>query len=300
MRLTSWTLKRLAPAGKMVTRPRGSAHQELIGAVSSADRRDGGLADAVRGRTVLVDRSLVGDRRGGRGADGARRASRYWRGASPSSRRWRRGSRPRAAASVPRPVDTDELEAAVDDVLSHHVSVDVLVNNAGHSIWRSLSRSTERIGDFERTMQLNYLAAVALILKLTPAMRKRGDGQVVNVSTFAVPLRQPGYSAYIASKAALDAVSDCFQAETLPDGVRFTTVHMPLVDTPMIAPKRDAYRGIPRMTADEAAEILCNAIVQRPRRLTPFGVRSVQLADGLSPNLVDAVRNQVFRTLGGR
>ena len=134
--------------------------------------------------------------------------------------------------------DMDAIAAMADQVLADLGGVDMLINNAGRSIRRSLALSYDRIHDYQRTMQLNYLGAVQLILKFIPGMRERGFGQIINVSSVGVQTRAPRFGAYIASKAALDSLCDALQAEVVNDDVKFTTVHMALVRTPMISPTK--------------------------------------------------------------
>jgi short-subunit dehydrogenase len=148
--------------------------------------------------------------------------------------------------------------------------------------------------DFERTMQLNYFGAVRLILALLPRMRERRSGHLVNVSSAGVQLSVPRYSAYVASKAALDAFSRCIAPEVQGDGVRITTIYMPLVRTPMIAPT-GLYRSFPALSAEQAAGLVADAIAHRPRRVaTPFG-NLVELAYAASPGAVDRVLSGAFR-----
>lgn len=204
-----------------------------------------------------------------------------------------------AGAAVARvlPCDLTDLEAIdalAERALDDHGGVDVLVNNAGRSIRRSFDNSQERFHDFERTMQLNYFGAVRLMLRLIPAMKERGDGQVVNVSSAGVQTRTPRFSGYIASKAALEAFSDAVQAETLDDGIRFTTISMPLVRTPMISPT-EIYESFPALTPEEAGGLIAEAIVHRPRRVAPPFAHLASFADTVSPNLMDAVRNRGYR-----
>jgi short-subunit dehydrogenase len=172
--------------------------------------------------------------------------------------------------------------------------VDILVNNAGRSIRRSLELSYDRMHDYQRTMQLNYFAAVQLMLKLLPGMRARKFGHVVNVSTVGVQTRVPRFGAYIASKAALDVLCDSWQAETHPDNVRFTTIHMPLVRTPMIS-ATTIYERFPALTPDEAADVLCNAIIHRPRRVSPPFGQVAAVADSFTPQIMDRVRSRGYR-----
>ena len=140
----------------------------------------------------------------------------------------------------------ESVERLLERVLADHRNVDMLVNNAGRSIRRSIALSYDRFHDFERTMQLNYFGAVKLIIGLLPHMRERGSGHIVNISSIGVQTNPPRFSAYVASKAALDAFTRVVASEVIGDGVTFTTIHMPLVRTPMIAPTKmyDAFPAI--------------------------------------------------------
>jgi NAD(P)-dependent dehydrogenase (short-subunit alcohol dehydrogenase family) len=186
-------------------------------------------------------------------------------------------------------------DAVVETVCDRHGGVDVLVNNAGHSIRRALARSYDRDHDFERTMALNYFGALRLILGFLPGMRERGDGHIVNISTMGVEIGpEPRFSAYLASKAALDAFTASAAPETTHDGVRWTTVYMPLVRTPMIAPT-SAYARVPALSTHEAAQLVLEALVDRPRYVsTPLG-RVGALLYRLSPSAVETLFNFGFR-----
>ncbi|WP_445160672.1 SDR family NAD(P)-dependent oxidoreductase [Mycobacterium sp. Dal123C01] len=189
--------------------------------------------------------------------------------------------------------DMDAIAAMADQVLNDLGGVDILINNAGRSIRRSLALSYDRIHDYQRTMQLNYLGAVQLILKFIPGMRERGFGQIINVSSVGVQTRAPRFGAYIASKAALDSLCDALQAEVVNDDVKFTTVHMALVRTPMISPTK-MYDKFPALTPDQAAGVITDAIVHRPRRASsPFG-QFAAVADAINPAVMDRVRNRAF------
>jgi NAD(P)-dependent dehydrogenase (short-subunit alcohol dehydrogenase family) len=193
--------------------------------------------------------------------------------------------------------DMDAIAAMADQVLDDLGGVDILINNAGRSIRRSLKLSYDRIHDYQRTMQLNYLGAVQLILKFIPGMRERGFGQIINVSSVGVQTRAPRFGAYIASKAALDSLCDALQAEVVNDDVRFTTVHMALVRTPMISPTT-MYDKFPALTPDQAAGVITDAIVHRPRRASsPFG-QFAAVADAVNPAVMDRVRNRAFAMFG--
>jgi len=187
----------------------------------------------------------------------------------------------------------DAIAAMADAVLADLGGIDMLINNAGRSIRRSLALSYDRIHDYQRTMQLNYLGAVQLILKFIPGMRERGFGHIVNVSSVGVQTRAPRFGAYIASKAALDSLCDALQAEVVNDDIKFTTVHMALVRTPMISPTK-MYDKFPALTPDQAAGVITDAIVHRPRRASsPLG-QFAAVADAVNPAVMDRLRNRAF------
>jgi len=189
--------------------------------------------------------------------------------------------------------DFDDLDALVGKVLERHGAVDVLVNCAGMSIRRRVRYSRDRFHDFERPMRLNYFAAIRLTTGLLPAMCEREAGQIVNISSWAAQVHPARFSGYTASKAALEAWSDCVQGEVLDDGVVFTTIRMPLVRTPMIEPTR-LYRSLPALSADQAAAVVCDAIVRRPRRLSPVASGVVTMAELLSPRAGDLIRKNAI------
>ncbi len=189
--------------------------------------------------------------------------------------------------------DMDDIDRMADEALAEHGHVDVLVNNAGRSIRRSIALSYDRFHDFERTMQLNYFGAVRLILKLLPVMRARRSGQIINISSIGVQTNTPRFSAYVASKAALDAFSRCVAAEIVDDNVGITTIHMPLVRTPMIAPTR-MYQRFPTITPDQAGDMVCEAIIHRPKRIaTPIGTLG-QILYAINPKSMDYILNTAY------
>jgi NAD(P)-dependent dehydrogenase (short-subunit alcohol dehydrogenase family) len=190
--------------------------------------------------------------------------------------------------------DIESIERLLERVLADHRNVDMLVNNAGRSIRRSIALSYERFHDFERTMQLNYFGAVKLIIGLLPRMRERGFGHIVNISSIGVQTNPPRFSAYVASKAALDAFTRVVASEVIGDSVTFTTIHMPLVRTPMIAPTK-MYDAFPAISPDEAADMILEAMRSRPKhmgtRLGTFG----EIAYTLSPSAVDRLLHLAYR-----
>ncbi|MGW4093197.1 SDR family oxidoreductase [Nocardia sp. NPDC004750] len=193
--------------------------------------------------------------------------------------------------------DSEAVEKLVQCVLDDHGHVDYLVNNAGRSIRRSVLNSTDRMHDFERTMAVNYFGAVRLILGLLPSMRARRFGHVVNISSIAVQTKVPRFAAYVASKSALDNFSDIAAVENRDAGITFTSVRMPLVRTPMIAPT-DLYRSLPVPDPDQAAAIVVRALEDRPHRIdTPVGTFA-QAVELLMPSVKRQIMHQGFRLFG--
>ena len=185
----------------------------------------------------------------------------------------------------------DEADEVVAQVCERHGSADVLINNAGHSIRRPLANSYGRPHDFERTMALNYFGPVRLILGFLPGMRERSHGHIINVSTMGVEVgAEPRFSAYLASKAALDAFSASAAPETSHDGVSWSTVYMPLVATPMIKPTK-LYQRMPALSPAEGSQLIQEAIVDKPRFVsTPVG-RLGGLLYQLTPGVVETLFN---------
>ena len=190
--------------------------------------------------------------------------------------------------------DLEDIDRMAKEVLEEHDGIDILVNNAGRSIRRSLERSYDRFHDYERTMQLNYFGALKLIMAFTPGMRERKKGHIINVSSIGVQTNTPRFSAYVASKAALDAFSRCVASEMAHDNVMITTVFMPLVRTPMIAPT-SIYDAFPTLSPEEAGQMICDAIIDKPKRVaTKLGTFG-QILYAVSPKTVDLIMNQAYK-----
>jgi thioester reductase-like protein len=181
------------------------------------------------------------------------------------------------------------------DIVREFGHVDVLINNAGRSIRRSLALSYDRFHDFERTMQLNYFACVRLTMNLLPSMTARKDGHVINVSSIGVLTNAPRFSAYVASKAALESFARCAASEFHDENVHFTIINMPLVRTPMIAPTK-LYDEMPTIISpDEAADMIADAIIRKPQRIaTKLGVMA-EIMHLVMPKLSEVVMNSAYR-----
>ena len=175
-----------------------------------------------------------------------------------------------------------------------HGGVDFLINNAGRSIRRAIEASYERFHDFERTMQLNYFGSLRVTMGLLPGMVAKKRGHVVNISSISVLVNAPRFSAYVASKAALDAWTRCASSEYADQGVTFTTVNMPLVRTPMTAPTK-IYDNMPLLKPEEAADMIVQACIDKPVRVaTRLGIFG-EILHAAAPRITQIIMNTTFR-----
>ncbi|MFL6002799.1 MAG: SDR family oxidoreductase [Nocardioides sp.] len=194
------------------------------------------------------------------------------------------------------PCDLSDLEAIdrlCEQISGDLPSVDFVVNNAGRSIRRSLRLSQDRFHDFERTMQLNYFGAIRLVMGLLPKMQEQRRGHVVNVSSIGVQTNPPRFSAYVASKAALDAWSNVVASEVVGDGVTFTGIHMPLVRTPMIAPTK-LYDRFPTISPAQAADLVIKAMVERPHEINTLLGNAGAVAHTMAPKTAFRILNMAY------
>jgi NAD(P)-dependent dehydrogenase (short-subunit alcohol dehydrogenase family) len=190
--------------------------------------------------------------------------------------------------------DEQQCAELVAKLNAEHGGVDILVNNAGRSIRRGIETSYDRFHDFERTMQVNYFGALRLTLGVLPKMTERRSGHVINISSIGVLTNAPRFSAYVASKAALDAWTRCAASEFVDRGVEFTTINMPLVKTPMIAPTK-LYDHVPTLTPDDAGDMIVDAIIHRPVRIaTRLGIFG-QVLHAAAPRVAQIIMNTTYR-----
>ena len=189
--------------------------------------------------------------------------------------------------------DMADCDRVVRQILDDHQRVDILINNAGRSIRRSVRYSYDRFHDFERTMQLNYFGALRLITGFLPSMEIHNSGQIINISSIGVLTSPPRFSAYVASKAALDAFSQCAAPEYAANNISFTTIHMPLVRTPMIAPT-SIYKAFPTLSPEQARDLVIKAIIDKPKRVsTGLGVAGA-VAQATLPSVTEAFLSQAY------
>ncbi|WP_028117933.1 SDR family oxidoreductase [Ferrimonas senticii] len=190
--------------------------------------------------------------------------------------------------------NAEQTEELLAQIKAEHGAVHLLINNAGRSIRRAVTDSKDRFHDFERTMALNYFGALRLILGVLDGMEHHHRGHVINISSIGVLTNAPRFSAYVASKAALDAFSRCAASEYSDMNIRFTTINMPLVRTPMIAPTK-MYDDVPTLTPEQAAELVVDAIIHQPKRIaTKLGILGAVL-HAVAPKMAELVMNGAFR-----
>ncbi|MEK8049943.1 SDR family oxidoreductase [Ideonella sp. DXS22W] len=184
--------------------------------------------------------------------------------------------------------------AFVKTLEEQHGGVDFLINNAGRSIRRAIENSYDRFHDFQRTMDLNYFGCLRITMGLLPGMVKKRKGHIVNISSIGVLTNAPRFSAYVASKSALDAWTRCASSEFADQGISFTTINMPLVRTPMIAPTK-IYNNVPTLSPEQAADMIAEACVYKPVRIaTRLGIFG-QVLHALVPRIAQIVMNTTFR-----
>jgi NAD(P)-dependent dehydrogenase (short-subunit alcohol dehydrogenase family) len=192
--------------------------------------------------------------------------------------------------------DHDACTQLIERVIADHGRVDVLINNAGRSIRRSVLDSLDRFHDFERTMKLNYFGAIALIMAVITGMRERQDGHIINITSIGGQAYPPRFAAYVASKNALDGFSRCFAPEVAADGIAVTTIHMPLVRTPMIAPT-GMYKNFPTISSDEAADMIVEALIKRPHEVSTRVGKFGELVHAVAPNVHQLIMAGAFQML---
>lgn len=190
--------------------------------------------------------------------------------------------------------DLEAIDAMAEQVLKDHDRVDILLNNAGRSIRRAVMESLDRFHDVERTLQLNYLGAVRLIHRLLPSMAEQRRGQVINISSIGVLSNAPRFSAYIASKAALDAYCRALAAEVKQYNIDISTIYMPLVRTPMIAPTK-LYNYVPTYSVDQASTMVLDTAVHRTKRVKTAVGRVAEISYALMPRVNDNLLGRAFQ-----
>ena len=204
----------------------------------------------------------------------------------------------RGGTAVSYPGDlSDEATATslANRILDEHGAPDIVVSNAGKSIRRSLHDQYDRARDFDRTIGINYLGPIRLLLGLLPAMRTRGSGHVVNVSSVGVRVPPgPRWGAYQASKGAFDMWLRSVAAELHADGVDVTSIYMGLIHTRMTEPT-ESLRNVPGLNPDQAADIIAKAIIERPRTIAAWWLWPAEVTTVLLRSPVERVTQVWYR-----
>ncbi len=197
-------------------------------------------------------------------------------------------------------VDADAADAVIKQLLADHPRIDVLVNNAARSIRRPITESLDRVHDYERTININYLAAVRLTLGLLPRFLDQGHGHVVVSTSMSTQIPIPLFSAYLASKSALESFARSLSAElgggAEGGGITTTIVHFPMVRTEM-STATEIYQAMPMMSPRKAARWLVKAAESRPARVTSITGRVGELGMATAPGMITAVTRPLFRRM---
>jgi NAD(P)-dependent dehydrogenase (short-subunit alcohol dehydrogenase family) len=188
--------------------------------------------------------------------------------------------------------DSEAIDDLIHTILRERGPVDILVNNAGHSIRRSIQHSIDRPHDFERSMQLNYFAPVRLTLGFLPAMRAQRSGRIVNVTSQAVQVHPPRFAAYVASKCALEGFGRSIGRDLLSEGITVCSVRMPLVRTPMIAPSRGAFKGLPSLSAQQAAGLVLKGMTSDTELVSTAGGQAFGALAGVAPDVMRSLMHR--------
>ena len=190
--------------------------------------------------------------------------------------------------------DLADIDRLAKKVLEDFGRVDILVNNAGRSIRRAVMESLDRFHDYERTMQLNYFGCVRLINGLLPSMVANKGGQIINISSIGCLVNAPRFAAYVASKSALDAFSRSLSSEVKQDNIDISTIYMPLVRTPMIAPTK-IYNYAPTWSVDKASSLVVDAAIHKTKRIKTFLGQTMEMSYAVAPKLNDSLLARGFQ-----
>lgn len=191
--------------------------------------------------------------------------------------------------------DIAQVEQLIERIIKEHRHVDILINNAGKSIRRSVLLSFDRFHDYERTNAINYLGPVRLVLGLLPGMQARKGGQIINISTIGVRVPPgPRWAAYQASKGAFDTWLQSVALEMESFGIHTSTIYMALIYTRMSAPT-PIYRVLPGLMPEQAAHLVNRAIVEKPYEISPPWLKPAEITATLWRSPTRWIMRQLYR-----
>ncbi|OBI44536.1 oxidoreductase [Mycobacterium colombiense] len=128
----------------------------------------------------------------------------------------------RAVAVALDVTDTAQIAAAVSAADRAFGGIDVLVNNAGHGYLSSVEEGED--AEVRKLFDVNYFGAVDMIKAVLPAMRARGSGHIINISSMTGLVANPPNAYYSSTKFALEAVTEALAAEVRPLGIKVTAI----------------------------------------------------------------------------
>lgn len=192
--------------------------------------------------------------------------------------------------------DTEKIGQLADSLIEEDVIPDILVNNAGIVVGKKFVDHTP--DEIHRTMMINTESLMQITLKFLPEMIKKGNGNIVNISSASGYIGNPNMSIYASSKWAVTGWSESLRLEMkkYKTGVCVTTVIPSYVDTGM-------FRGVtpPKLIPMMQPEELVNKIIvgvrkQKSKVQAPLMVQFVPLLKALLPTrLFDWLAERVFR-----
>jgi short-subunit dehydrogenase len=193
--------------------------------------------------------------------------------------------------------DAEDMERFLTFLHQQPKGLDIVVNNAGLSIRRSIMDSLDRYHDFTRTMAINYFAPVKMVLSVIPQL-KENHGQIINISTINTSLIPvPYWAAYQASKSAFDTWFRSVSPELNAQGIATTSIYLPLVKTPMILPTA-AYQNMPAMSPEHVARIIAKSMYTKSKTYAPWWLIFGQLSSVIGRGLWDGAIPRRLRKRG--
>lgn len=180
--------------------------------------------------------------------------------------------------------DQQAVAQLAESVLAEHGAPAAVISLAGHSIRRSLEESFGRPHDLVRLTGTNLLGPATLLLAMCEAMCAAGEGRIIAVTSASARIPTPGWAAYGASEAALDAWLRAVRPQASRHGVRIAIVELPLVTTAMAAP---TYGSAPRsaLSPERAARRVLHALDARRSLLSPPWARAGAVLSQAAPSL---------------
>lgn len=180
--------------------------------------------------------------------------------------------------------DQQAVAELAETVLAEHGTPEAVISLAGHSIRRTLEQSFGRPHDLVRLTGTNLLGPAALLLAMLEPMCTAGHGRVIAVTSASSRIPTPGWAAYGASKAALDAWLRALRPQAARHGVRIAIVELPLVATAMATP---TYGSAPRgaLSPAGAARRVLHALDAPRTLLSPPWARAGAVLAQAAPSL---------------